>query len=230
MVANKTGYVPVSVTKEFDMLGCEPFTPEQEAELIAYWKKRRYAERNIAVLTFGIQTGFRISEILALTRGDIIKNGNMVDRVYMRKYNMKGAQGANQRGVHGRAMLLTKKTKRVLRTLLAVLDAQGHTDPGDFMFQTQRGGNRPLNGNGFWRTLWDAKKVLGWTWKLGTHSMRKTFAARIYQNLLDNKNCDALRILQAGLGHENINNTIKYLSFKEDDLIEAIQAVFGDEE
>ena len=35
---------------------------------------------------------------------------------------------------------------------------------------------------------------------------------------------------QAGLGHENINNTIKYLSFKEDDLIEAIQAVFGDEE
>jgi len=48
--------------------------------------------------------------------------------------------------------------------------------------------------------------------------------------LLDDNNADALRILQAGLGHENINNTIKYLSFKEDDLIEAIQCVFGGEE
>jgi len=43
------------------------------------------------------------------------------------------------------------------------------------------------------------------------------------------KNADALRILQAGLGHENINNTIKYLSFNETELVEAIQAVFGGE-
>ena len=35
------------------------------------------------------------------------------------------------------------------------------------------------------------------------------FAARIYAKLMADKNADALRILQAGLGHENINNTIK---------------------
>ena len=58
--------------------------------------------------------------------------------------------------------------------------------------------------------------------------MRKTFAARVYQNLVDKNNADALRILQAGLGHENINNTIRYLSFREDDLNKAIGEVFGD--
>ena len=230
LVANKTGYIPVSLTKEYHMLGCEPFTPEREKTLIEHWRKRRWAERNIAVLTLGIQTGFRISAILSLKIGDVIKNGNMVDRIYMQKYNVKGGKGPNSGGVHGRAMLLTRKTKRVLREHLAAMDDQGYSAPEDYLFQTQGEGNRPLAGNGFWRTLYDAKKELGWTWKLGTHSMRKTFAARIYQSLLDSGNNDALRILQAGLGHENINNTIKYLSFKEDDLIEAIQAVFGDEE
>lgn len=230
LVANKTGYVPVTLAKEFNMLGCEPFTPEHEKTLIEYWSKRRYAERNIGILTFGIQTGFRISEILALTRGDFIKNGKMVDRIYMRKYNMKGGQAEHNRGIHGRAMLLMAKTKKAIQAQLDYIEGRGYTDPTDFVFQTQRAGNQSLAGNGFYRTMADAKVALGWTWKMATHSMRKTFAARIYQNLLDGKNCDALRILQAGLGHENINNTIKYLSFKEDELIEAIQAVFGGEE
>lgn len=212
------------------MLGCEPFTPAQEKELIEYWSHRRHAERNIAILTVGIQTGFRISAILSLTIGDVIKNGNMVDRIYMQRYNIKGGKAKSSGSVHGRAMLLAKKTKRILKVHIDCMATQGYTEPSDFLFQTQRFGNQPLAGNGFWRTLYEAKKVLGWTWKLGTHSMRKTFAARIYQSLLDSGNNDALRILQAGLGHENINNTIKYLSFKEDDLIEAIQAVFGDEE
>ena len=111
-------------------------------------------------------------------------------------------------------------------------ESQGHgasfKKPTRPQLQTQRSGNEALAGNGFWRTLYDAKKALGWTWKLSTHSMRKTFAARIYQNLLDKGENDALRILQAGLGHENINNTIKYLSFKEDGLIDAISDVFGE--
>ena len=70
-------------------------------------------------------------------------------------------------------------------------------------------------------------KKLGITSKIGTHSMRKTFANRIYQNLLDNNNADALRIVQAGLGHDNINNTVKYLSFREDTLNQTITEVFG---
>ena len=220
----------IKATKEAMMLGCEPFTEEQERALLDYFSKRRYAERNIAILTFGIQTGFRVSEILALRRRDIEQNGKIVDRVYMRKYNMKGGQKENNRGVHGRAMLLAPKTKRVLRTLLGYLDKRGFTEPDSFLFQTQRDGNRALDGHGFWRILYDAKHDLDLTGKIGTHSMRKTFAARIYANLLDKGNADALRILQAGLGHENINNTIKYLSFNEGELIEAIHDVFGGEE
>lgn len=227
VVENKEMYIPLTLPKELNMIGCEPYTPEKEKELLEYFSKRRYSERNVALLTFGIQTGFRISEILSLRRRDLVQNGNIVDKVYMKRKNMKGGKSEKASGTHGRAMLIMPPTQKVLKVQVGWLDDNGYTEPDDYFFQTQRAGNCHIDKNGFWRQLREAKIALGWTGKFGTHSMRKTFAARIYADLIDKGNADALRILQAGLGHENINNTIKYLSFKEDDLIEAMQSVFG---
>ena len=145
----------------------------------------------------------------------------------MQRYNIKGGKGAKKGGTHGRAMLLMDNTKKALQEHIDYMDKQGFTADGDYMFQTQRDGNRPLNANGFWRCLYESKKVLGWTWKIGTHSMRKTFAKRVHDNLLGKGNPDALRILKEALGHENINNTIKYLSFDEGPLVEPLLDVFG---
>jgi integrase len=208
------------------MLGCEPFSKEQEQMLLDYFKKMRFGIRNVALLTFGIQTGFRVSEILSLRIKDLIKGGKMVDRVYMRKWNMKG--GKSGKSVSGRSMLLAKKTKRALQAQIDYLASKGRTDPEQFIFQTQRSGNVTMDYTSVWRLLNYTAKELGMTIKVGTHSMRKTFAARVYENLIDKGNADALRILQAGLGHENINNTIRYLSFREDDLNNAITEVFGE--
>ena len=227
VMENRVAYVRLSIPKEMEMIGCEPFTVEQEKRLMEYFSKRRYAERNIALLTFGIQTGFRISEILSLTRGDVIKGDKMVDRVYMRRYNMKGGKGDKRGGTHGRAMLLTDNTKKALKAQLDYIAKRGYTNNDDFVFQGQRSGNTPIAGNGVWRMISGACDDLEISGKMGTHSMRKTFAARIYDNLLGRDRCDALRVLAAGLGHENINNTTKYLSFREDELISAIQEVFG---
>jgi integrase len=209
------------------MIGCEPFSPEQEKQLRDYFKSRRHSARNVALLTFGIQTGFRISEILSLTIGELFKGGKMVDRVYMRKWNMKGGKAGKS---SGRSMILAKNTKKALQAQVDYLAGRGRTEPEQFIFQTQnfkRGNNQHMHYTSGWRLLNYAAKELGMTIKVGSHSMRKTFADRIYRNLLDKKNADALRILQAGLGHENINNTIRYLSFQEDDLNTAIDDVFG---
>lgn len=208
------------------MLGAEPFTDEQVEQLLAYFRKQRFGIRNVALLTFGIQTGFRVSEILSLTIKDLIKGGKMVDRIYMRKYNMKG--GKSGKHVSGRSMILTKGTKKALQDQIDYLASKGRAEPEQYLFQTQRSGNEHIDYTSVWRLLNYTAKELGMTLKVGTHSMRKTFAARVYQNLMDKKNPDALRILQAGLGHENINNTIKYLSFREDDLNNTIKDVFGE--
>lgn len=146
----------------------------------------------------------------------------------MRKYNMKGGRAVQNRAIHGRTMMLTKATKKALKAQLDYMATEGFIADDDYVFQTQRGGNRPLAANGYWRTMYDAKQALGWTWKLSAHSMRKTFAARVYDELLSTGNPDSLRILGKALGHENLNNTDRYLSFREDELNSAISNVFGE--
>jgi integrase len=57
------------------------------------------------------------------------------------------------------------------------------------------------------------------TGKLGTHAMRKTFATKVYTRLQHD-----LVKTQRALGHRNINSTVAYLSFCEDDVMQAILA------
>lgn len=57
------------------------------------------------------------------------------------------------------------------------------------------------------------------TGKVGTHAMRKTFATRVYHQL----NHDLVKT-QRAMGHKNINSTVAYLSFVEDEIDQAILA------
>jgi integrase len=54
---------------------------------------------------------------------------------------------------------------------------------------------------------------------VSTHTLRKTFAARIYEQT------GKLEIVQIALGHKSINSTISYLAFGSDDLNRAIMGV-----
>jgi len=55
--------------------------------------------------------------------------------------------------------------------------------------------------------------------KGGTHAMRKTIANRVYHQL----NHDLVKT-QRAMGHKNINSTVAYLSFVEDEIDQAILA------
>jgi integrase len=55
--------------------------------------------------------------------------------------------------------------------------------------------------------------------KLGTHAMRKTFCNRMYDKL----NHDLVKT-QRAMGRANINSTVQYLSFREEEIDAAILA------
>lgn len=71
-----------------------------------------------------------------------------------------------------------------------------------------------------WRILKEAYESNEMTGKLGTHSMRKTFADRIYDKL----DRDLVKT-QKALGHRNINSTVQYLSFREEEIDEAMLSI-----
>ena len=173
----------------------------------------RYAARNQALFLLGIKSGFRISELLSLRVGDVLHHGKVVDRVSVRRQNMK-------KKMEGRTILLHPGVKDALATWLRELADDGYMAEDSFVFQSRRGSNKAISRVQAYRILTGIFDDCEMTGKLGTHSMRKTFAARIYDQL----DGDLVKT-QRALGHRNVNSTVSYLSFREEDIDEAILAI-----
>ena len=193
------------------MKGCRPL---QDAEIKAVLESFSgdNAARDRALFLLGVRSGFRISEILSLTVGDLLQGGRMVERVAVRRCHMK-------KRIEGRAVLLHPEARAALELWLAELAAAGHSAPETYAFRSRKGENAPIGRIQAWRVLNSHYAELGLTGKLGTHSMRKTFANKVYERL----GHDLVRT-QRALGHLNINSTVQYLSFREEDIDAAILA------
>jgi site-specific recombinase XerD len=154
------------------MKGCRPLT-DTEVALVVKSFGGTYASRDKALFVLGIKSGFRISELLSLTIGDVYAHGQVVARVTVRRAHMK-----------------------------------------------RKGVNRPICRETANQILHDAYASNGLSGKLGTHSMRKTFANHVYDKL----GHDLVKT-QRAMGHKNINSTVSYLSFCEDDIDQPILAL-----
>lgn len=192
------------------MKGCRPFTDDEVIRVLDELGRGRQPARDRALFILGIRAGFRISELLSLRVGDIIQNGTCVGRVTVQRRNMKKKR-------ESRSVILHPEARAALVVQIGELLKAGLNDPQTFVFKSRQGGNKPLSRIQAWAILHDAYAKLGLEGKLGTHGMRKTFAKRVYA-LLKN---DLLRT-QKLMGHVDVNSTMKYLSFEEADLDEAV--------
>jgi integrase len=171
------------------------------------------SKRDTALFLLGIKSGFRISELLSLKVGDLLQAGRMVERVTVARRNMK-------KRVEGRTVLLHPEAKEALAEWFQELAAEEKLTAETFVFLSRKGDNRPVTRVHAWRVLHQAFTDTDLGGKLGTHSMRKTFANKVYDAL----GHDLIKT-QRALGHRNINSTACYLSFREEDIDRAILAI-----
>ena len=194
------------------MKGCRSFK-DQEANLISKSFGGQYAARDRAVFAVGRYTGERISAILQLKVGEVVQAGRIVDAVTYRRANRKGK-------VEGRTVRLHPEAKAALAEWINQLARGTVLTADEFIFQSRKGQNKPISRVQYHRILKEAVQANELSGKIATHSMRKTFADRIYEAL----DRDIFRT-QKALGHKNINSTVQYLSFKEADIEAAILAM-----
>ena len=194
------------------MKGCRPLT-EEEVVLMHQSFGGTYADRDTALFVLGVKSGFRISELLSLRVGDVCQHGHVVDRVTVPRRHMK-------KKIEGRTVLLHPEAKAVLATWLLTLRQSPDCTAQTFVFRSRKGVNRPISAVQAWRILHEAVVTNELTGKVGTHAMRKTFANRVYSQL----NHDLVKT-QRAMGHKNINSTVAYLSFAEDEIDAAILAM-----
>jgi integrase len=193
------------------MKGCRSFTDEEAADMQKSFGGH-YAARDRAIFITGRFTGERISAILHLKIGDVVQSGRVADVITYRRSSRKGK-------VEGRTVKLHAEVKAALTTWINLLSKDNVLTADDYVFPSRKG-RGPLGRVQYYRVMKEAAESNELTGKIGTHSMRKTFADRVYEAL----GHDIFRT-QRALGHRNINSTIQYLSFKEADIDAAILAM-----
>jgi len=191
------------------MKGSRPLA-QHEVAIVA---KSFSTVRDKALFVLGVKTGFRISELLSLTVGDVWQHGAIVDRVTVQRCHMK-------KRLEGRTVTLHPEAKSALAAYLMARQRHGQLSPTEALFISRKGENRPISRVQAYRILQDAYDANGLQGQLGTHAMRKTFANGIYERLEHD-----LVKTQRALGHKNINSTVSYLSFREEDIDAAILAL-----
>lgn len=92
-----------------------------------------------------------------------------------------------------------------------LLRSGGNAD--SFIFSSRSGVNRPLTRIGAWRVLKRAFRAAGLSGKLATHTMRKTFAARMRELV----GGDMMKLKEL-MGHKALSSTAAYVQVDEGEL------------
>lgn len=188
------------------MKGCRPLSPGQLDDALRQLRGR-YRLRDRALLTLGVYSGLRISELLSLRVGQVWDGNQMRERFYLDRRATKGK-------IHGASIVLHPKAATALARWIA---SRAEVRAGDYLFPSQRSPASPLGRRWVSRLLERAFKQAGVDGMAGTHCMRKTFAANVHRALQGD-----LFGLSRALRHSSPLTTLAYLSFDQDKIDRAI--------
>lgn len=200
------------------MAGCRALTPIEERKLLRV--VRRLPARDQALITCQWFTGFRISEVLSLTVGSVLRDGELVGKIGVSPRNMKGGYGRT------RWVPVSPELNRALRRHLGCLRKRWELCADMPLFPSRQG---TLDGSFRALTRESARLIMHRALaragiqndgQLGTHVFRKTWASRVYQN----SDYDIL-VVSAALNHANVATTQRYLVADQEAVVAAMRGV-----
>lgn len=189
------------------MKGCRPLSRHERKLILAACKD----DREHALFCLGVATGYRISELLSLSLGDVVDAQGTAKRyVSVKAQHTKTGEG--------RTVVLGASARRIVGAYAGNLIASG-TSPTSALFPSRQGGRISRSqAHRILKALYDRAGVNGGT--LATHCMRKSFASEIYE-----ATGGKLEKVQIALGHRSITSTVQYLMFKQDEIDLAIETL-----
>ena len=173
-----------------------------------------YEGRNRALFMLGVSTGGRISELLGLQIGDVYQNRAPVTDLLFDKSIVKGKE-------HSRAVPVNRDGRQAIDDLITWHRKEyrsiAKTRP---LFPSRNGqGGKRMSRRAAHDVLKHAFEAAGLNGKLASHSLRKSFAQRLYDCTGD------IYAVQEMLGHKNIATTQKYLGVNYQNVRQAVEAM-----
>lgn len=198
------------------MAGCRPLSDSEERALLRV--VRKLDPRDRALITCHLLTGFRISEVLSLTVGSVIRGGQIVSKIGIAPRNMKGGYRTT------RWVPVLPEFERALASLLHNLGRRYELSVDLPLFLSRQddadGHARAITRERAYKIVKEAFAIAGIAddGRLGTHSLRKTFARKVYAHAGKD-----LMVLKKALNHSSVAITQRYLEVVDDKVYRAIR-------
>ena len=200
------------------MAGRRPLSHDEERSLLRV--VRNLKPRDRALVTAQWFTGFRISEVLSLTVASVWRDDQLAPKIGITPRHLKGHYGRT------RWVPVLPELARALQSHLARLRRRYVLTPDLPLFLS-----RKSNPDGTARAITReaARQVIRGAFaqadilddgRLGTHSLRKTYARSVYEH-----SGHDLMVLKSALGHSDVSITQQYLEVDEDRIAAAIAKV-----
>jgi len=196
------------------MGACRNFTIEEVQQVAHALGKGRNPERDRTLFLLGCYAGGRISSLLSLRIRDIIEpNGQPVSTLVFQRATVKRKRKSHY-------VQLSTECQSVLASYLDFLRKTCRMEDSAYVFTTRWGG-QPICRTQAYKIINRSAKSLLCGGVIGTHSMRKTFAATYYAMAraayLDKEITEEpIELLRRALGHADLRSTIKYLATCQD--------------
>ena len=181
------------------MKGTRPLD-NQEIRLVSACFDGKFESRNRGLFMLGVSTGGRISELLSLQIGDVWQNKRAVGDLLFDRSVVKG-------GEVSRAVPVNSDGRRAIEGLIAWhREVYNTTHESRPLFPSRNGqGRKRMSRRTAHNVLKAAFEAAGLNGHLATHSLRKSFAQRLYDRTGD------IFAVQEMLGHKSVATTQKYL-------------------
>lgn len=178
--------------------------PIRNRERIEAMKKilRATSLRNELLFVLGINTGLRISDLLALTIGDVVCKKAAIDRLEVTEQKSKKL----------RVIALNPKMRRLIERYIEG-ERQGATQE-EPLFLSQKG--KSISRQHAYYLLNEAARAVGISERIGTHSLRKTFGYFAYKQGVD------LSMIQKLLNHSSQAETLRYIGITQEMMDEVV--------
>lgn len=156
---------------------------------------KKYGTRDYLMFIFGINVGLRISDIITLKVKDVLNySGNMKEHIEIRE----------------------DKTEKIKKFKInAVLSTEMYNyiknmNYDEYIFKSRKGNNQHITRFRAYTILNNASRNVGIDYKIGTHTLRKTFGYWFYQQTHD------IALLQELFNHSSPNITLRYIGITQD--------------
>ena len=201
------------------MKGTRPLDNKEIRLVSACFDGNPFEARNRGLFMLGVSTGGRISELLSLQIGDVYQNGRAVTDLLFDRSIVKG-------GEVSRAVPVNADGRRAISDIIAWHREQyGNIKGSRPLFPSRNGrGTQRMSRRTAHNVLKTAFEAAGLNGHLATHSLRKSFAQRLYDRTGD------IFAVQEMLGHKSVATTQKYLGVNYANVRDALEGMSLDAE